>query len=93
MTTPHYIAVGNEEVLFTAAHRQQLPVLLKGPTGVGKSRFVEHMAAQLQCPLITVACHEDLTAADLVGRFILKGNETVWQDLNFLPPGLPVVRF
>lgn len=80
MTTPHYIAVGNEEVLFTAAHRQQLPVLLKGPTGVGKSRFVEHMAAQLQRPLITVACHEDLTAADLVGRFILKGNETVWQD-------------
>jgi len=80
MTTPHYIAVGKEEVLFTAAHRQQLPVLLKGPTGVGKSRFVEHMAAQLQRPLITVACHEDLTAADLVGRFILKGNETVWQD-------------
>lgn len=77
---PHYIAVGDEEALFTAAYRQQLPVLLKGPTGVGKSLFVEHMARQLGRPLVTVACHEDLTAADLVGRYILKGNDTVWQD-------------
>ena len=80
LNIPHYLAVGNEETLFKAAYKQQLPVLLKGPTGVGKSRFVEHMAQQLGRRLITVACHEDLTAADLIGRFVLKGNETVWQD-------------
>lgn len=80
MSKVQYIPVGNEEQLFTAAYKQQLPVLLKGPTGVGKTRFVEHMAHELGRPLITVACHEDLTAADLIGRFILKGNETVWQD-------------
>jgi len=80
MIKPYYIPVGKEEAFFTAAYKQQLSVLLKGPTGVGKSRFVEHMAQQLGRPLITVACHEDLTAADLVGRYILKGNETVWQD-------------
>ncbi len=78
--TPHYIPVGNEEALFAAAYRQQLPVLLKGPTGVGKSRFVEHMAEQLGRRLVTVACHEDLSAADLVGRYVLKGNDTLWQD-------------
>jgi nitric oxide reductase NorQ protein len=75
-----YLAVGNEEALFTAAWQQKLPVLLKGPTGVGKTRFVEHMAKRLGRPLITVPCHEDLTAADLVGRYLLKGNETVWMD-------------
>lgn len=75
-----YIAVGNEEALFSAAWQQKLPVLLKGPTGVGKTRFVEHMARKLGRPLITVPCHEDLTAADLVGRYLLKGNETVWMD-------------
>lgn len=80
MIKPYYIPVGKEEAFFTTAYKQQLSVLLKGPTGVGKSRFVEHMAQQLDRPLITVACHEDLTAADLVGRYILKGNETVWQD-------------
>lgn len=80
MSKVQYIPVGNEEQLFTAAYKQQLPVLLKGPTGVGKTRFVEHMAHELGRPIITVACHEDLTAADLIGRFILKGNETVWQD-------------
>ncbi len=80
MSTPFYIPVANEEALFSAAYMQQLAVFLKGPTGVGKSRFIEHMAQQLGRPLITVACHEDLTAADLVGRYILKGNETVWQD-------------
>lgn len=83
MTAPQpaiYLPVGNEEALFAAAFRQQLPVLLKGPTGVGKTRFVEHMAERLGRPLITVPCHEDLTAADLVGRYLLKGNETVWMD-------------
>lgn len=76
----NYLAVGNEKQVFQAAWKQQLPVLLKGPTGVGKTRFVEHMAQQLGRPLITVPCHEDLTAADLVGRYILKGGETIWMD-------------
>lgn len=75
-----YIAVGNEIEVFTAAWHQQLPVLLKGPTGVGKTRLVEHMAARLDRPLITVPCHDDLTAADLVGRYLLRGDETVWID-------------
>jgi nitric oxide reductase NorQ protein len=79
-TKPYYLPVGNEEAVFEAAFRQRLPVLLKGPTGVGKTRFVEHMAAKLSCELITVACHEDLTAADLVGRYILQGDATVWVD-------------
>ncbi len=76
----HYFAVGHEEQLFRAAWSQQLPLLLKGPTGVGKTRLVEHMAQQLGRPLITVPCHEDLTASDLVGRYLLKGGETVWMD-------------
>jgi nitric oxide reductase NorQ protein len=66
--------------LFEAAYRSQLPVLIKGPTGCGKTRFVRHMAARLQRPLITVACHDDLTAGDLVGRYLVKGGETVWCD-------------
>ncbi|MGV0737658.1 CbbQ/NirQ/NorQ/GpvN family protein [Mycobacterium syngnathidarum] len=77
---PFYRAVGNEERVFTAAFQQQLPVLLKGPTGCGKTRFVEAMAYQLGRPLITVACHDDLTTADLVGRFLLRGGETEWVD-------------
>jgi len=76
----NYIASGNEESIFAAAFRQRLPVLLKGPTGCGKTRFVQTMAASLGRPLYTVACHEDLTAGDLVGRFLLKGGETLWQD-------------
>ncbi|MEY4580812.1 MAG: hypothetical protein RL701_5515 [Pseudomonadota bacterium] len=76
----HYIPVQREVELFSAAHAAELPVLLKGPTGVGKTRFVEHMAERLGLPLITVPCHEDLTAADLVGRYLLKGQETVWLD-------------
>jgi nitric oxide reductase NorQ protein len=75
-----YIPVGHEIELFQAAWSQQLPVLLKGPTGVGKTRFVEHMAERLGVPLITVPCHEDLTASDLVGRYLLQGQETVWMD-------------
>jgi nitric oxide reductase NorQ protein len=77
---PHYVPVGNEERVFKAAYRQGLPVLIKGPTGCGKTRFVEAMAHQLGRPLITVACHDDLTTADLVGRFLLKGGETEWVD-------------
>lgn len=75
-----YVPVANEVALFNAAFSAQLSVLLKGPTGVGKTRFVEHMAETLGVQLITVPCHEDLTAADLVGRYLLKGNETVWVD-------------
>jgi len=77
---PYYVPVGNEEMVFRAAFRQGLSVLLKGPTGCGKTRFVEAMAHELGRPLITVACHDDLTTADLVGRFLLKGGETVWVD-------------
>jgi nitric oxide reductase NorQ protein len=74
------VPVGNEEQIFAAAHRQGLSVLLKGPTGCGKTRFVEAMAHDLGRQLVTVACHDDLTTADLVGRFLLQGGETVWVD-------------
>ncbi|MDT5008953.1 MAG: nitric oxide reductase NorQ protein [Mycobacterium sp.] len=77
---PYYVPVGNEERVFKAAFRQGLSLVLKGPTGCGKTRFVEAMAYDLQRPLITVACHDDLTTADLVGRFLLKGGETEWVD-------------
>jgi nitric oxide reductase NorQ protein len=79
-TEPFYLAVGREVELFEAAQAARLPVMLKGPTGCGKTRFVEHMAWRLGRPLITVACHEDLSATDLVGRFLLEGEETVWHD-------------
>jgi nitric oxide reductase NorQ protein len=77
---PFYRAVADECAVFEAAHRNRLPLLLKGPTGCGKTRFVEHMAARLGLPLFTVACHDDLSAADLIGRYLLKGGETVWTD-------------
>jgi nitric oxide reductase NorQ protein len=77
---PFYIAVGDEEQVFKAAFRQGLSVLIKGPTGCGKTRFVEAMAHDLDCPLVTVSCHDDLTTADLVGRFLLEGGETRWVD-------------
>jgi nitric oxide reductase NorQ protein len=77
---PYYRAVGNEEAIFKAAYRQGLTLVLKGPTGCGKTRFVEAMAHDLGRQLITVACHDDLTTADLVGRYLLKGDETVWVD-------------
>ena len=79
-TEPYYLAVGREVSLFEAAHSARLPVILKGPTGCGKTRFVEHMAWRLERPLITVACHEDLSSTDLVGRFLLEGEETIWHD-------------
>lgn len=78
--SPFYCAVGEEVAVFRAAARRGLPVLLKGPTGCGKTRFVEAMAHELGRELITVAGHEDMTSADLVGRFLLKGGETVWVD-------------
>ena len=70
----------DEITLFTHAFHEKLPVLLKGPTGCGKTRFVEYMAQQLRLPLYTVACHDDLTASDLVGRYLIKGEGTFWQD-------------
>jgi nitric oxide reductase NorQ protein len=80
MVRPYYQAVGSEEAVFKAAYRQGLALVLKGPTGCGKTRFVEAMAHDLDRPLITVACHDDLTTADLVGRYLLRGDETVWAD-------------
>lgn len=78
--TPYYEPQGNEVEIFLAAYKKRLPVMLKGPTGCGKTRFLEHMAHRLSRPLVTVACHEDLTSSDLVGRFLLEGESTVWQD-------------
>lgn len=77
---PFYVATGDEEQIFTAAYHQRLSIVLKGPTGCGKTRFVEAMAHDLGRPLITVACHDDLTTADLVGRFHLRGGNTEWVD-------------
>lgn len=77
---PYYAAIGNEAALFEQAWRHRLPLLLKGPTGCGKTRFVEYMAWRLGLPLVTVACNEDLTAADLVGRYLLDAHGTTWQD-------------
>ncbi len=77
---PHYRAQGDEITLFEAAWRTRMPMLLKGPTGCGKTRFVEHMAWRLGRPLITVSCHEDLTAGDLAGRWLLEDDSTHWQD-------------
>ncbi len=85
---PYYLPLADEIEIFRAAYSARLPVLLKGPTGCGKTRFVEHMtwrlyretANPLDVPLVTVSCHEDLTATDMVGRYLLKGDETVWTD-------------
>jgi len=77
---PFYAPTGLECDIFECAYRNQLPILLKGPTGCGKTRFVAHMAARLGRPFYTVSCHDDLTAADLTGRYLLKGGDTVWVD-------------
>ena len=87
---PFYLPIANEVELFETAYEKQIPVLLKGPTGCGKTRFIEYMSWHLHrhvdnreedgVPLITVACHEDLTASDLVGRYLLEGDETRWID-------------
>lgn len=79
-SAPFYLPQGDEVSVFKAAWNNDLPLLLKGPTGCGKTRFVAHMAAVLGRKLYTVACHDDLAAADLVGRYLLKGGETVWVD-------------
>ena len=77
---PYYEAQGKEVALYEAAYAARMPVMIKGPTGCGKSRFIEHMAWKLQKPLITVACNEDMTASDLVGRYLLDANGTRWLD-------------
>ncbi len=77
---PYYRPVGREIDIFEKTFENRLPLLLKGPTGTGKSRFVEHMAARLNKPLITVACHEETSSTDLIGRYIIKGAETLWLD-------------
>ena len=77
---PYYLSAGDEIKLFEAAFAARIPVMLKGPTGCGKTRFVEYMSYRLKRPLITVACHEDLFASDLLGRYLLKKDETVWVD-------------
>lgn len=77
---PFYQAQGRETVLYEAAYAARLPVMVKGPTGCGKSRFIEYMAWKLGKPLITVACNEDMTASDLVGRYLLDANGTRWLD-------------
>ncbi len=79
-SAPYYVPGGDEIPLFMAAWHSRLPVMLTGPTGCGKTRFVSHMAHRLGRPLITVACHEDLFASDLIGRYLLKGDETIWTD-------------
>ena len=77
---PYYRAIGSEVELFEATYADRMPTMLKGPTGCGKTRFVEYMAWKLGKPLITVACHEDMTASDLVGRYLLDAAGTVWHD-------------
>jgi nitric oxide reductase NorQ protein len=77
---PYYLPIHDEVELFKAAYAQNIPVLLKGPTGCGKTRFVEYMAWRLERPLLTIACHEDMTASDLVGRYLLDASGTRWQD-------------
>jgi len=77
---PWYRPVANECEVFEKAFEEQLPLLLKGPTGCGKSRLVEHMAARLGRPLVTVACHDETSAVDLTGRYLVEGGDTVWQD-------------
>ena len=77
---PYYRPVADEVELYEAAYSVRMPMMLKGPTGCGKTRFVEYMAWKLGKPLITVACNEDMTASDLVGRFLLSASGTEWQD-------------
>ena len=77
---PYYLSASNEIDIFTKCHQRGLPVMLKGPTGCGKTRFIEHMAWRLGRPLVTIACHDDLSASDLTGRYLIRGEETVWVD-------------
>src|ERR1700754_579288 len=77
---PYYRPVGDQVDLYQRAYALRMPLILSGPTGCGKTRFVEHMAWRLGVPLITVACNEDMTASDLVGRYLLDAQGTVWHD-------------
>ncbi|MEO7104271.1 MAG: CbbQ/NirQ/NorQ/GpvN family protein [Gemmatimonadaceae bacterium] len=77
---PYYLPIGGEVAIFEGCHKRGLPVLLKGPTGCGKTRFVEYMAWRLGRPLVTIVCHDDLSASDLTGRYLIRGAETVWVD-------------
>jgi nitric oxide reductase NorQ protein len=77
---PYYVPSADEVAVFEQCHARRLAVMLKGPTGCGKTRFVEHMAWRLGRPLVTVSCHDDLSASDLTGRYLVRGGETVWQD-------------
>jgi nitric oxide reductase NorQ protein len=77
---PYYRPIRDEIAIYEAAYANRMPMMLKGPTGCGKTRFIEYMAWRLGKPLITVACHEDMTASDLVGRFLLDAHGTAWQD-------------
>ncbi|NUQ21773.1 MAG: CbbQ/NirQ/NorQ/GpvN family protein [Gemmatimonadaceae bacterium] len=77
---PYYVPSGSEREIFASCHARGLPVMLKGPTGCGKTRFIEHMAWRLKRPLVTIACHDDLSASDLTGRWLIRGGETVWVD-------------
>ncbi len=77
---PYYHQVGKEIDVFEHSYKNKIPFLLKGPTGTGKSRFIEFMASQLDKKLITIACHEETSATDLIGRFIIKGSEAIWLD-------------
>lgn len=77
---PYYRSVGDEEKVFRFAFENHLPLLLKGPTGCGKSRLVEAMAAKLERPLIPLVCHEETSAVDLVGRHLIRGGDTIWAD-------------
>ncbi|HEX6037887.1 CbbQ/NirQ/NorQ/GpvN family protein [Longimicrobium sp.] len=77
---PYYVPAGQEVQIFESCHARGLPVMLKGPTGCGKTRFVEHVAWRLKRPLVTIACHDDLSSSDLTGRYLIRGGETVWMD-------------
>jgi nitric oxide reductase NorQ protein len=77
---PYYLPAADEVALFDRCHAERLAVMLKGPTGCGKTRFVEHMAYRLGRPLVTISCHDDLSASDLVGRYLIRHDRTVWQD-------------
>lgn len=77
---PYYLATGDEIEVFNSALAENIPVLLKGPTGCGKTRFMEHMSWMNKRPLITVSCHDDLTTSDLVGRYLIQNDTTIWQD-------------